>query len=383
MLLMECMSFSLLIVKEVSLLTFLRFLLAQIYFKLLDDKLTVTAIRNTLKQFQKQDRGSPKKQKREVLGQAFDKTMERINRQKEGCQSLAIKALAWITYAKRPLTTSELQHALAVNKGDLELDRDNFPQIEDMVSVCAGLVTIDEESDIIRLVHYTTQQYFEETQGRWFPSAKTDITLICVTYLSFSVFESGFCQTDDEFEKRLRLYKLYNYASQNWGYHAREASTSCQGAIQFLQKQGQVEASGQALMADKRWPGYSQEVPKQMTGLHLAAYFGIDNEVRALLPSSSPDSKDSYRQTPLLLAAMNGHEAVVKLLLDKAAALETKNIYSKTPLLWAAQNGHEAVVKLLLDKGAVLETKDNYSLTPLWWAAQCQGLKANARELAN
>lgn len=33
------------------------------------------------------------------------------------------------------------------------LDEDNVPEIEDMVSVCAGLVTVGEESDVIGLVH--------------------------------------------------------------------------------------------------------------------------------------------------------------------------------------------------------------------------------------
>ena len=46
---------------------------------------------------------------------------------------------------------------------------------------------------------------------------------------------------------------------------------------------------------------------------------------------------------------------MVKLLLEKVAKLETKdedNKYGQTPLLWAAENGHEAVVKLLLEKEA-------------------------------
>jgi ankyrin repeat protein len=48
-----------------------------------------------------------------------------------------------------------------------------------------------------------------------------------------------------------------------------------------------------------------------------------------------------------------GHEAVVKLLLEKGAELETKDNYrGRTPLSWAAEKGHEAVVKLLLEKGA-------------------------------
>ena len=41
-------------------------------------------------------------------------------------------------------------------------------------------------------------------QSYWFPNAETDITTICVAYLSFDVFERGFCQTNVEFEERLQ-----------------------------------------------------------------------------------------------------------------------------------------------------------------------------------
>ncbi|TVY42671.1 Vegetative incompatibility protein HET-E-1, partial [Lachnellula cervina] len=57
-------------------------------------------------------------------------------------------------------------------------------------------------------------------------------------------------------------------------------------------------------------------------------------------------------RTALSWVAMHGHEAVVKLLLEKGAELESKDRDSQTPLFWAAKNGHEAVVKLLLEKGA-------------------------------
>jgi ankyrin repeat protein len=61
------------------------------------------------------------------------------------------------------------------------------------------------------------------------------------------------------------------------------------------------------------------------------------------------DTKDGYRLTPLSRAAANGHEAVVKLLLDtgKVDANSKDSNYGRTPLSWAAGNGHEAVVKLL------------------------------------
>jgi hypothetical protein len=189
-----------------------------------------------------------------------------------------MKVLSWITCAKRPLITLELQHALAVNIGDRDLDKENLREIDNMVSVCAGLVTVDEETRIIRLIHYTTQEYFERTQGKWFPNAETDITTICVTYLSFYGFETGFCQTDAEFEERLQLNQLYDYAAHNWENHAREALTLCQEVIGFLESELKTEAASQALLAIKRYLGhskYSQEVPRQMTGLHLAAYFGV------------------------------------------------------------------------------------------------------------
>src|SRR3982074_897423 len=119
--------------------------------------------------------------------------MERIGGQFEYQEKLAKQVLSWITCAKRPLTTSELQHALAVEVGESALDEENLPQIEDMVSVCAGLVAVDKESNIIRLVHYTTQEYFKRTQNHWFPNAEPEITTTCVTYLSFNIFQSGFC----------------------------------------------------------------------------------------------------------------------------------------------------------------------------------------------
>ncbi|KAK3934115.1 hypothetical protein QBC46DRAFT_368418 [Diplogelasinospora grovesii] len=105
------------------------FLLAQIYLRSLKDKTTLKAIRNVLTQFLKQ-------------------TMARIGRQEPGFRELAEKVPSWITYAKRPLTT--------VEEGTFELDEENLPQIKDMVSVCARLVTVDDKSAIIRLIYYTT-----------------------------------------------------------------------------------------------------------------------------------------------------------------------------------------------------------------------------------
>jgi hypothetical protein len=90
--------------------------------------------------------------------------------------------------------------------------------------------------------------------------------------------------------------------------------------------------------------------------------------------------KDDDGYTPLLLAAVNGDEAVVKQLLEKGADLESKDDDGRTPLLRAARSGHEAGVKLLLQKGADLESKDNDGLTPLLCAVRL-GFEAVVKQL--
>jgi ankyrin repeat protein len=300
---------------------------------------------------------------------AYEEAMKRIEGHDADSEELAKQVLSWITCSKRPLSTSELQHALAVEVGKTELDEENLPQLEDMVSVCAGLVIVDKESSIIRLVHYTTQEYFERTQRRWFPDAQTNTTTICVSYLSFDEFESGICQNDKEFRQRLQSNKLYDYASKNWGLHAREASTSCQGVMEFLQKQTQVEASYQALMAGRPWYGYRLEVPKQMTGLHLAAYFGLQGIVQRLLDCDADvKAANSEGETPLFQASQNGHLEVVRLLLDRGADVNTAASYGQTPL--HLPTGHVELVRLLLHHGADIKAVDSDGQTPLYQASE-------------
>ena len=50
---------------------------------------------------------------------------------------------------------------------------------------------------------------------------------------------------------------------------------------------------------------------------------------------------------------MNGHKAIIKLLLEIGKVkVNSKDNSEQTPLSLAAENGHLAMIELLLDKGA-------------------------------
>ena len=169
-----------------------KFLLAQLHLNSLKEKRSPKAIRTALK---KLPTGS------EAYDYVYEDAIKRIEGQLTDEEELAKQVLLWIICAKKPLTTSELEHAVAVEIGEPQFDTENLCRVKDIVSVCAGLVTVDKESNIIRLVYYTTQEYFERTQNNWFLDVETQITTICVTYLSFFIFENGYCHTDVEFEE--------------------------------------------------------------------------------------------------------------------------------------------------------------------------------------
>ncbi|KAF5239238.1 hypothetical protein FANTH_10040 [Fusarium anthophilum] len=325
------------------------FLLAQLHFDFVSTRLTLKQIKAALNSLSSGPR---------AYDIAYEKTMERIAGQKQSSNELAMQVLSWIACAKRVLTTLELQHALAVEESDTELDNENLYRIEDMVSVCSGLVTVDEESGIIRLVHYTTQDYLDRTRNKWFPIAEPEITMACIRYLSFDAFKGKFCTIRDDYKDLLLRNPFYMYASHNWGHHALMASMDGDKVIlYFLESPAKLYASVQAIMASRPngW-GYIEDISQMATEVPTAAYFGLSKTLLTLLENGHlADSRGVSCWTPLSYAARYGHEDVVRLLLSRGD-IDTNSedtVYKETPLSWAAKNGHATIVQLLLEKEGI------------------------------
>lgn len=338
-----------------------RFLLAKLHLTTLLDKISVRDVKDTLKSLPRGFDGYDK---------SYLEAMNNIHGQRQGLRELALKVLSWICCSRRLLLATELQHALAVKEKHTEFDQMSVPDMGLIVSVCKGLVIVDGEQGTIRLVHYTTQQYFERRWEEWFHDAHERIAETTLRYLTFDNFDSGPCTTSMEFKARLDQYALYDYAARNWGYHVRTAlfeETSL--VLKHLEDENCLSSSAQAMFAE-RSQVRSERSPRGMTGLHVAAYFGLEKTVRFLLCKFRPDVKDSSGRTPLLWASAHGHAAVVEALIENSLVdPDCEDDDGQTALFLAADNGHGKIVDLLMRRRADFNHMDDAKQTPLCSAA--------------
>ena len=285
--------------------------------------------------------------------------------------TLANKVLSWTTCAQRALSTTELYHALAVEPGDTRLDAESIPYLENILSVCAGLIRLDKESNSIKAGHSTTLEYLESIGQSWAPGAQVYIASVCLSYLSFDVFASGPCRTTEDLDIRIAKHPFYKYAALNWAAHSSTVQAEISHlALPFLQHSFLVASASQMLSDQNKFL-------KGSTGLHLTASFGLlfltEQLLRAAGGAASEfvDSRNGARWTPLALAAANGHVGVVALLMarnDVDTDIDTTR--GRTPLSLAAEKGHEEVVTLLLArKDTDADAIDIHGRAPLWFAA--------------
>jgi hypothetical protein len=76
----------------------------------------------------------------------------KINKQPAERALLARNVLVWVTFATRSLTVEELRHAVASCTHTFKLDTTQLAPIDRLVGACCGLVTIEKETNLVRLV---------------------------------------------------------------------------------------------------------------------------------------------------------------------------------------------------------------------------------------
>jgi hypothetical protein len=142
-----------------------------------------------------------------------------------------------MTFACAPLSPNGLCSVLALSLSDnrRELDQAFVPEIDIVLSVCAGLVTVDEDANVVRLVHYTTQEYLTRNREQWSRSGQLQMALACIRYRSLEEFknfaknlitlpmENGTFRgiIDISYKAISERLPFFEYAAQYWNTHAR------------------------------------------------------------------------------------------------------------------------------------------------------------------
>ncbi|KAF8421777.1 ankyrin repeat-containing domain protein [Tirmania nivea] len=322
------------------------------------------------------------------LNDTFGGVIKRIQQSRAHAE-LGMKVLLWLHLAYQPLKLEELQHALAVEKDDSYFEVDNIPSRKTILDCCFGLVQIDEETMTVRFVHYTLEEYFRHQSSVHFPNGYSDIAETCLIYLSFPEIREH-CKLGSELNKKTHDFPFLKYAACNWGIYAKHQSneTVVKLALTLFADGNKLPSTPlQVLYASiaNHWDfKYQYHIALLFSGIHVGAFFGLDDLTQCYCEMGQADLHDNTGRSPLSWAAGRGHEAVVRLLLERndVDANAKDNRYGQTPLSWAAGNGHGAVVRLLLERNDVdIDAKDEkYGWSPLSWAAK-NGHKAVVRLL--
>lgn len=339
-----------------------RFLLAKLHLDFLADQTSRGEISNALESLQT---GS------DESDQIYFDAMTRIQCRTKRLNILAMRTLELIINVKRPLTAPELQHALAAKSTPKVIDSDTIPELGLILDVCSGLVTVDQTSNIICLVHATAQEYFERKRKLWFPDAHSNIATACLSYLSMDTCDHP---------ARATMWPFYDYAAQYWRHHVQLHNAD--NSLPFdLITDKTLTAFIDKSITPRCFCGNCFRGPNKASSLHLSAYLGLSKTVEMLITRGIYcDSQDARQRTPLAWVSDHSDIRIAQTLIENGADPNHVDDQGCTPLSWAAGFGNAPLVKLLLRNGARADIKNRRGLLPLD-EAMYEGHTAVARAL--
>ena len=314
--------------------------------------------------------------------------------------------MQWICFSFRPLTVRELRFALALN---LDISHTSIHQSqisefsattdEDMKSVVydvsKGLAEVKEHDgeQIVQFIHQSVPDFLLEkgfqilnssTPGSVIRHGHLWISRSCIECLSLGAVPGSVASLSRKIE--MAESGLLKYSSSYLISHIqvlKNANISQDDLAELSTKASDLTLYEYSYSANTF--SYSTRTLGHTTLLHIATSCTFVHLGRAVLAQTvRSDRVDAYGQTPLLIAAREGHAILLELLLGRNDVdVNHKDFRGDTPLSSAAREGHEVVVKLLLNREDVdADHKDILGNTPLSLAAT-SGYEAVVEVLMN
>ena len=275
---------------------------------LLSTAISPMDVRNQIEELERSDQRKDGLSNVSICDKYYDSIMLRIGRQPKSESKLAMNTLNWVLFAARPLTVDELREAVSIelvdwtNKSPRDLNPLDLPDEGLLTALCGGLVTVDPNTRLVRLVHKTLQEYLLRKSYHYL-LGQADLADICLSYVMFDVFAEGACENKTSFQARHQKYKLYAYAAEYWGRRPQGTRRSCSGTRRRIRccrlsraiRVGSIWSPGGKLLASgsedgmvKLWDAAAGSVLHRLLLLDLVCSIAFSPDGK-LLASGSED----------------------------------------------------------------------------------------------
>ena len=319
-----------------------------------------------------------------TLNQLYDAAFGRIDAQNEDDRVIAKKALCWVAYAFEPLKIHMLCEVLAIDSETKDLDFEASPPLNFVLNACAGLLIVDKETETVRLVHYTAQDYFDTLSTARLHDYHAAIAEDCITYLTYDSVQNPGRPTQSHGPYfNMGDYDLLSYTSRYWASHVKAGPKDSLNTLvdTYLARTPRVRLPGPRI---KKLHWIFPESLIECSGLGIAACFGLCDALRRILENDTKrmDSLTYTGCSALHLAASHDQVMAMEILLNYGADIECRDQREASPLLVAIQSDSRAALQLLLDKGAQVLTEDCDGIAP-FAAVRLDPLIPNLQALLN
>jgi ankyrin repeat protein len=326
-------------------LTVFRFLLAKLHMEDLNKCCTLALVKDAL-------RGLPKS-----VETAFEASFKQISKSEQFDVDLAKHVLTWIAYAKVSLSVDQVLESFALHRSTGEHYRDSRPIRKRLISAGAGLIVVDSDDNIVRLVHESAKDQLHK-KNILYKNADLVIAKTCLVCLLRATNGPGID------EKK----SLLSYAANYWGSHlGTKYKIADEEAKKLIGKF--LTSSTKLIRAFRAMPNNLDSGLRGMTGIHAVVYFDLRSYIKGLVESRvNINAQCVDGQTALHWAVRLRRGHLLKELLANSADINIQDKEKRTALhraLMLPEADCVRIVKRLLRGGAKTDIPDAKGLTAL------------------
>ena len=309
----------------------------------------------------------------ENAGEAYE-TLLKLSAEPEQ----TIKVLQIVVAAERPLTLREMNMAMNIKEGQTSREEVHLRPEQDFAK------HLDDLCQTIVRVYDGKIYLFHETAKEWWKSKITmmestvgnphhALAKICLTYISFNVFED-YPLTNDQVEdgrsvgeawynsRRTQIaeyahdFDFLSYAATFWPLHYRSMDNDDDALITWWRKVCNPQSNRFCTWFRVYWyahgrkndlEGQPYKIPK-FSKLSLASFLGHVSIVKSLIAQGEGSEIDRA----LIIAIDRKDTSIAICLIDHGASIAAEAVGDWTPLILAAARGLVDLAKVMIEKGA-------------------------------